>query len=146
MGVGMSTRKEHPYYTDPRSDYFTPIQKAYRVMANRCRYRPAAPSDGMGNVVVPLEELDLPTEADDYALKFRAEEDGLKFWIGCSDYTCATTMVLSIEAARACATGSRGLTVSLLREALAEAEAVYARYGLGACNDLDPNKSKSTKG
>lgn len=76
------------------------IEDAYREMVERARYRPAAPSDGLGNVAVPLEELDLEAEARDYAERWLAEEDRHEFYVGVPDYSTAVPMVWTIEAAR----------------------------------------------
>ena len=76
------------------------IAKAYKQMASQARYRPAAPSDGFGNITVPLEDLDLTAEALEYAKNFTEEENTCSFWIGCTDYSLAPATVYAIEAAR----------------------------------------------
>jgi hypothetical protein len=43
------------------------IADAYRRMSEQARYPPAAPSDGVENITVPSEDLDLEAEAADYA-------------------------------------------------------------------------------
>ncbi len=44
-------------------------------MAREARYRPAAPSDGFGNITVPEDELDLDAEARAYAERWSREEE-----------------------------------------------------------------------
>jgi hypothetical protein len=69
-------------------------------MAAEARYRPAAPSDGFGNITVPLAELDLDAETQQYAWRWRLEEDTCWFWIGTSDRRTVAEVVFAIEAAR----------------------------------------------
>jgi hypothetical protein len=42
----------------PDRKIFEQIAVAYRLMSERGHYRPAAPSDGFGNITVPLRQLD----------------------------------------------------------------------------------------
>jgi hypothetical protein len=49
------------------------IAAAYRRMAAEARYRPAAPSDGLGGITVPVEQLGLDAEAIRYARNWWAE-------------------------------------------------------------------------
>jgi hypothetical protein len=94
------------------------VASAYRRMASEARYRPAAPNDGFGNITVPLDTLDLDAEASDYARKWRAEEDTLKFYIGSADFLTRETMAYAIEAARLCASGNPEVVRRLLNLAL----------------------------
>ena len=84
--------------------------QTYLMMA-RAGYRPAAPNDGFGTIMLSTEQLKdrerLYLEAVKYALKFNREEDTDSFWIGCSDYDTNRAFVLCIEAARLLA-GGRG--------------------------------------
>src|ERR1039458_3797656 len=57
------------------------IETAYRRMAE-AHYRPAAPSDGMGNLA---GELDLDAEIRAYTERFYREEDSRVFNIGCAN-------------------------------------------------------------
>ena len=86
-------------------DCLEQIEDAYRTMAERVRYRPAAPSDGFGNITVPLEDLDLDTEARNYAACWWEQEDECAYVIGCPDYTLRRAMIYLIEAARMCCAG-----------------------------------------
>jgi hypothetical protein len=81
------------------------IERAYRRMANEVRYRPTAPSDGMGHITVPEEELDLDAEARAYAENWWSWEDARKFTIGCANYEDRPTMIFALEAARMCCSG-----------------------------------------
>ncbi len=83
---------------------FEQIARAYRRMANEVGYRPAAPSDGFGNITIPAEELDLDAEIETYAMRFIADEDDGRF-LGCANSTEREAMVYLIEAARLCCTG-----------------------------------------
>jgi hypothetical protein len=98
------------------------IATAYRVMAREARYRPAAPSDGMGNITEPLDQLDLDSEALCYAREWLIEEEEGTFWIGCTDFTLAPATVYAIEAARNLCAGLLGRVTAkrLLIMALAE--------------------------
>ena len=82
------------------------VADAYRSMASNAHYRPAAPNDGFGNITAPLDTLDLDQEANEYARRWREEEDTLKFFIGSADFRTRATMVYAIEAARLSASGN----------------------------------------
>ena len=113
--------EEMPYWA------ITRFAEAYLMMAMRARYRPGAPSDGMGNIQLESEELADPDrlrrEAFDYAMRFyKEEEDTHEFWIGCSDGRTNRAFLLVIEAARNLAGGCFGnaTAVHLLRLAIEE--------------------------
>jgi hypothetical protein len=81
--------------------------EAYLLMAEQACYRPAAPSDGFGNI--------------------QKEENTDKFWIGCSDYKTNRAFVWSIEAARLLARGDADdKAILLLEMALEEVQRVRA--------------------
>ena len=86
--------------------------EAYVEMWKQARYRPQAPSDGMGNIQLEEEELRdtgrMQREAAAYARRFNAEENKLTFQIGCSDFRTNRAFVWAIEAARQLASGSDG--------------------------------------
>ncbi len=96
------------------------IAAAYGRMAAKACYRPAAPSDGFGNITVPEAELDLAAEKRDYAAAWWAEEDSLSYWIGCADFRHRKAMILAVEAARACCGTDGQLARKLLEMALQE--------------------------
>jgi hypothetical protein len=98
------------------------IAAAYRRMAAEARYRPAAPSDGLGGITVPVEQLDLDAEAIRYARNWWAEEDERRFWIGCCHWPTRPATIFAIEAARLlCAGDGHGDHAhQLLRMAAAE--------------------------
>jgi hypothetical protein len=97
------------------------IEDIYRRLAEEGRYRPAAPSDGMGGVLVPEDELDLDAEAADYAERWRAEEDGGNHHVGSCSKNDGSAFIFSIEAARIIAGGGgSGHAARLLRMAAAE--------------------------
>jgi hypothetical protein len=91
------------------------LDRAYRQMATEARYRPAAPSDGFGNITAPLADLDLDAESEAYARAWWAEEDSLSFHVGCCEYQTREATVYLIEAARALCAGNRALGHALLR-------------------------------
>jgi hypothetical protein len=97
------------------------IEDIYRRLAEEGRYRPAAPSDGMGGVLVPEEELDLDAEAAEYAERWRAEEDSGDYHIGSCSKQDRPAFIFAIEAARLIAGGgSSGHAARLLRMAADE--------------------------
>jgi hypothetical protein len=104
------------------------LANAYRAMAEQAHYRPAAPSDGMGNITVPLDELDLDEEAHEYAVEWLTEEHDDTFFIGCTDFALAPATVFAIEAARNLCAGLLGVETArrLLAMALAELDAKQA--------------------
>jgi hypothetical protein len=71
--------------------------QAYLMLA-RCKYRPAAPSDGFGNIQLSPEqcrdEERQYAEAVTYAMRFAREDDDQVFNIGCSNYTSNRAFVL----------------------------------------------------
>ena len=107
------------------------IENAYRTMATEAKYRPTAPSDGFGHIVVPDDELDLDAEARDYALRWWSEEDDGRFDIGSADFTTRKAMIFAVEAARLMAGGASNErhAAKLLRLALEEIEGVIAEEG-----------------
>jgi hypothetical protein len=80
------------------------IEQAYRWMAYRAKYRPAAPGDGFGGIFLSKEELSdvarLCDESAAYARRFRKEEDTCQFNIGCCDCSNTMAFVYAIEASR----------------------------------------------
>lgn len=97
------------------------LRRAYLTMARQARYRPAAPSDGLGNIACPLEELDIETEASDFAADWWEQEESGQYSIGCPDWHDRVAMVYAIEAARACCAGDRReLALDLLKLATRE--------------------------
>lgn len=73
---------------------------AYKQMANEARYRPAAPSDGMGHITVPLAQLDLNKEALEWTGWWLGgrEEEAYKL-VGCADFHERAALAMVIEAA-----------------------------------------------
>jgi hypothetical protein len=84
------------------------IHGAYRLMGEKARYRPAAPSDGMGSIVVPESELNLEQECREYAERWWAEEDKHSFFVGCCNFATRPATIFAIEAARCMCGGSDG--------------------------------------
>jgi hypothetical protein len=72
------------------------------------KYRPAAPSDGFGNITVPIQELDIDAEAAEYAENWWAEEDELMFAVGCCNFSTRPATIYAIEAARLMCGGDLG--------------------------------------
>ena len=93
-------------------------REAYLQMAEEAGYRPAAPSDGMGNADLTAEQLrdrsQLEREAHQYALRFSAEEDTHRFRIEVSNFSTNRAFIYSIEAARCLATGEEDVALRLL--------------------------------
>jgi hypothetical protein len=99
---------------------FGQIAAVYGRMAAEARYRPAAPSDGFGHITVPAAQLDLDAEKQDYAAAWWGEEDSGSYWLGCADFRHRKTMILAVEAARACCAADGALARKLLEMALQE--------------------------
>lgn len=98
-------------------------REAYRRMAAEARYRPAAPSDGFGNITVAEKDLDLEREATKYTAGFIAEEDTNTYHLGCPNYSQRTAFIFALEGARACCSADPELALRLLRMAVADLEA-----------------------
>lgn len=101
-----------------------PLQtiSTYKRMAKEARYRPAAPSDGCGNISVHSSLLDLNAEALTYAADWLKEEERMDYFLGCPDYLDRPALIFIVEAARALNGVDHGLAARLLRLALAEIE------------------------
>jgi hypothetical protein len=98
-------------------------------------YRPAAPSDGLGNITVPTQELDLNAECRKYAERWREEEDEGTFHAGSLDGRSLESGVWTMEAFRLMCGGQfwdngdeRGpkLVPALLRKAAEEYESTFS--------------------
>ena len=76
------------------------IANAYKRMASQARYRPAAPGDGMGNIIFPVQELDIEQEQYDYIKSWWATEDSGTYPAGVPDFTYRPALIFIIEAAR----------------------------------------------
>jgi hypothetical protein len=101
---------------------FRQISSAYCAMAREAKYRPAAPSDGFGNIAVPEEELNINKEVSDYTKSWWQQEDDCKFWIGCCDFRTRPATIYAVEAARQMCGGLSGnkTALKLLRMAVKE--------------------------
>lgn len=75
------------------------IKNTYKLMA-KAGYRPKAPSDGMGNITVPIRELRLEDEAIRYAKDWYAEEDTANYYVGVCHGESRPSVILAIEATR----------------------------------------------
>jgi hypothetical protein len=105
----------------PDADCRTQIEAAYRAMAREARYRPCAPSDGLGNITAPESELDLDAEARSYAEEWWRQEDDCTYTIGCANYPDRPAMIYALEAARlCCGFGGRRYALRLLEMAARE--------------------------
>jgi hypothetical protein len=109
---------------DIAKDKLVRFAQAYLIMA-RAKYRPAAPSDGLGNIQLSRSEQNdqdaLYLEAVKYAAAFNREEDGHDgFHIGCSNWETNRAFILAIEAARLLAGGGDDHALRLLRLAIKE--------------------------
>lgn len=104
------------------------IIDAYLQMAKTIHYRPAAPSDGLGNIKSSDNKRLITLEAAKYADSFIADIDNRTFFIGAPDLSSKRAFVYTIEAARLLCTGgeSNSIALELLR---------MARYEIhhGAC-------------
>ncbi len=80
------------------------IFEAYLEMWQKARYRPQAPSDGYGHLLLSKRQLKdsrlLDEEAEKYAARFVSEEDTCIFWIGVSTFATTRALVYAVEACR----------------------------------------------
>jgi hypothetical protein len=117
--------KTHRTYLD--SDTLNQIIRAYVEMGTgEYPYRPAAPSDGLGHIVRPVEELDIFEEAEEYAMEWHGEEDDGEYFIGSCHYPTRPATIYAVEAARILCGGSGGEkhAIKLLELALENVRAV----------------------
>jgi hypothetical protein len=115
--------------TQISKDIAEQVAGAYKLMAERARYRPAAPSDGMGSITVPPEELNLERESLQYAARWWEEEDNHKFHVGCCNHSTRPATIFAIEAARLmCAGHSANKTaLELLQLAVEQLKSVMSK-------------------
>ncbi|MEO9246810.1 hypothetical protein ABDK96_03860 [Citricoccus nitrophenolicus] len=100
------------------------IAKAYLRMAREVRYRPAAPSDGMGNITVPIDQLDLNAEVVKYVHSWLPDgKDIHEHHTGIPNYEDQAAFVYLIEAARILCGGDRRPALGLVKLALEDLEA-----------------------
>jgi len=102
------------------------FQEAYRQMAtgDKPHYRPGAPSDGWGNITVPIEELDLETESLRWAVKLSREADE-----GSSpDYLTNRAFVYATSLVDALCMPELGLARKLVNLLVAEMDDIEKEY------------------
>jgi hypothetical protein len=104
------------------------ISFAYRAMAREAKYRPAALSDGFGNITVPEEKLNLNKEVSDYTKSWWKQEDDCKFWIGCCNFETRAATIYAVEAAQQMCGGVSGNKTAskLLRMAVKQLSSVIS--------------------
>jgi hypothetical protein len=109
--------------------YHRRIREAYLTMA-RLGYRPAAPSDGFGNICLGSEQLRdharLENEAMAYVREFTKADDGRDHWVGCTNFETNRAAVYTLEAVRNLNGGMSSLDVALklLKAAVTEVETI----------------------
>ncbi len=106
---------------------FDRIRQAYLTMAKEVNYRPYAPSDGVGGILLTDDQLKdderLSREASDYASAFCGENDSRSFFIGVTNWETNRATVYAIEAARLmCGAAPKKLVSKLLNLALIEVQ------------------------
>lgn len=102
------------------------IADAYRRMADEALYRPGAPSDGMGNITVPEEELDMADEIRRFTQSFlRQEKEGM-FDLGHPNHDGNGALALATEGARLICGVSYEHAARVLRIAAEECERIAA--------------------
>jgi hypothetical protein len=83
---------------------FNRYKEAYLEMAKRARYRPGAPSDGMGNIDMTDRDFRDPVilnrEASKYAIGFLKEDDDMEYYMGCPHGPFNKAFFYAIEVAR----------------------------------------------
>ena len=108
---------------------FERYRTAYHEMWKRARYRPAAPSDGMGHIMLDKGEIEdqnrLEAEARKYAAGFLKQDDEMEYSMGCPDGRGNRAFCYAIEAARALCGAVPALAEDLLKMALEEIAREY---------------------
>jgi hypothetical protein len=108
---------------------FERYRTAYLEMAKQARYRPAAPSDGCGNIELDEDELRDPDrvqrEARQYALAFVAKDDKMEYPMGCPDGRGNRAFCYAIEAATLLCAAEPVIATKLLQMAVAEIAREY---------------------
>lgn len=105
-----------------REPSYQQVIHVYARMAREAKYRPAAPGDGLGNITVPVAELDMKQESEAYAEAWGREEQSMDFFLGCPSFGDRPALVFIVEAARLLNGVERKGAAHLLRMALAELE------------------------
>ena len=101
------------------------MAQGYLMLAEE-GYRPGAPSDGCGGIMMTDEELQdkdrLYLEAVIYACRFADADDKHEHHVGCSNWTTNRALIMCIEAARLLNAGTTGdaWAARLLKRALCE--------------------------
>lgn len=109
---------------------FNRYKEAYLEMAKRARYRPGAPSDGMGNIDMTDAEFRDPVildrEAAKYALGFLKQDDDMEYPLGCPHGPFNKAFFYAIETAQLLCggVGAEEHALELLKMAIEELEAV----------------------
>lgn len=100
------------------------VRAAYKAMAKTARYRPQAPSDGVGNITTPLRQLNLNREATEYAKNWwDCEEHEHRHYMGFPDFEARSAFIYVLEAGRCISGMDYRPAVALLKMAIAELEA-----------------------
>jgi len=90
------------------------LLSAYLDMVEKAHYRPAAPSDGMGNIVEDEPEsladarARLYLEGYEYANDWWDDEEEMEFYVGCCNFSTRPASVFALEAVRCMAGGNEG--------------------------------------
>lgn len=119
-------------------EIFEQIRSAYKDMASQAKFRPAAPSDGLGNIAVPVADLNIEHEAASYAKQWWEQEDGFDFFVGCCDFSTRRATIYAIEAARNMCGGRFGdaTALALLKMAVKELERVTGNREAPAVEEI----------
>jgi hypothetical protein len=115
-------------------DIVARYREAYLFMAS-IKYRPGAPSDGLGSVYLSKEEAQdkalLEHEATDYAIDFYLREQRFLetaeqcLWVGRSNFETNRAFMWIVEAARMTMSSTdEPIALKLLKKAIAEIEDV----------------------
>jgi hypothetical protein len=105
---------------------FERYRDAYLKMARETKYRPGAPSDGWGNILLSREELAdstrLQREAEEYGIDFVKQDDAMVYPMGCPNGAVNQAFFYTIEAARLLCSDYEGnrLAKKLLKMALGQ--------------------------
>jgi hypothetical protein len=127
VGAVVSHPKTAPFTTE--DERFDRYRTAYLAMARKARYRPAAPSDGCGHILLDEDEIKdrslLEAEARKYAVRFVGFDDEMEYHIGCPDFSGNRAFCYLIEAANALCSPKPKLVKALIELAMKELKSAY---------------------
>lgn len=116
--------------------------EAYIVLAERARYRPGAPGDGLGSINLTPEQLRdserLRREALDYGIALSQSLDQRSVFIGVPNWSTSKAFFYALEAARLlCAGVADRSALTVLELAVEELKQCASKGSSGEVIDID---------